>query len=292
MILKKILLLYKKIPWYILKRILGVLIGAFIVAVSINSFIIANRIADGGITGIAIIFYYIFHWEVGLSVLILNIPLFIIGYKAVGKQLFFLSILGVGAFSAALKLTSGISAVTTNTLLASVFGGLISGIGMGIIFRSRGSLGGTDILAIILNKKTQFSVGQIILAFDSIIFIGAAILFTPEMAMYAMIYMFIASKVIDLVQVGLDYSKSVMIVTSKPEEIALEIINNIGRGVTFFNAEGAYSQSKMKVVYSIVNRAQLAQIKEIVRKYDPGSFVAIGDVSEVVGEGFASWKGH
>ena len=107
-----------------------------------------------------------------------------------------------------------------------------------------------------------------------------------------MIYMFIASKVIDLVQVGLDYSKSVMIVTSKPKEIAAEIIRKLERGVTFFNAEGAYSQTKKKVVYSIVNRAQLTDIKEIIHQYDPEAFVAIGEISEVLGEGFANWKGH
>lgn len=282
----------KKIPWNIIKQGIGIISGAFIVAVSINTFILANQIADGGITGIAIILHYLFHWDVGLSVFILNTPLFILGYKAVGRQLLFLSILGVGTFSTALKLTAGMSAVTTDTLLAAVFGGLVTGIGMGIIFRFRGSLGGTDILAIVLNRKTPFSVGQIILGLDVVVFLGAALIFEPEMAMYAMIYMFIASKVIDLVQVGLDYSKSVMVVTDKYQEVASEIINKLERGVTYFIAEGAYSQSKKKVVYSIVNRAQLTQIKEIVHQHDPEAFVAIGDVSEVLGEGFSSWKGH
>jgi len=282
----------KKLPWDLIKQCFGIIIGALIVAISINTFILANRIADGGITGIAIIFHYLLKWDVGITVFLLNIPLFILGYKAIGKRLLFLSILGVGALSIALKFTDGMAAVTTDTLLAAVFGGLVTGIGMGIIFRSRGSLGGTDILAIVLNKKTPFSVGQIILALDTVIFLGAAVLFEPEMAMYAMIYMFIASKVIDLVQAGLDYSKSVMIVTNKPEEIAAEIINTLQRGVTYFAAEGAYSQTKKKVVYSIVNRTQLTPIKEIVHRHDPDAFVSIADVSEVVGEGFASWKGH
>ncbi|NLP43261.1 MAG: YitT family protein [Peptococcaceae bacterium] len=280
----------KRIPWNIIKRCLGIIIGAIIVAVSINSFIISNRIADGGLTGIAIIFHYLFEWDVGITVFILNIPLFILGYKAVGKQLFILSILGVVSLSLALDFTKNIAAVTDDILLAAIFGGLITGIGMGIIFRSRGSLGGTDILAIILNKKTAFSVGQIILILDALIFLGAAIIFEPEMAMYAMIYMFIASKVIDLVQGGLDYSKSVMVITENYDVIADEIINKLDRGVTFFSAEGAYTKKSKKVVYSIVNRAQLAQIKDIVYKHDPDAFVAIGDVSEVVGEGFAGWK--
>jgi len=280
------------IPWDFIKQVIGIIIGTLIVAMSINTFILSNRIADGGITGIAIIFHYLFQWDVGISVFVLNIPLFILGYKAVGKRLLFLSILGVGTFSIALRLTENFSAVTTDTLLSSVFGGLITGIGMGIIFRSRGSLGGTDIIAIVINKKTPFSVGQIILGLDTFVFIGAALLFEIEMAMYAMIYMFVASKVIDLVQVGLNYSKSVMIVTENPEAIAAEIINTLERGVTYFSAEGAYSQNKKKVVYSIVNRTQLTQLKELVYQHDPQAFVSISEVSEVVGEGFASWKGH
>lgn len=282
----------RKFFWDFLKQSIGILIGALIVAVSINSFIIPNRIADGGLTGVAIIFYYLFKWDIGALVFILNVPLFILGYKATGKRLLLLSILGVAAFSVALRLTTGIAAITNDTLLAAVFGGLITGIGMGIIFRSRGSLGGTDILAIVLNKRTQFSVGQIILGLDAFIFLAAAIIFEPEMAMYAMIYMFIAAKVIDLVQVGLNYSKSVMVVTAKPEQIAAEIIETVDRGVTYFEAEGAYTQTKKKVVYSVVNRAQLTQIKDIVHRHDPEAFVAVGDVSEVLGEGFASWKGH
>ncbi|RNC29738.1 MAG: hypothetical protein AWM53_00356 [Candidatus Dichloromethanomonas elyunquensis] len=282
----------KKLPWDLLKQALGIILGSFTVALSVNTFILANRIADGGITGIAIILHYLFQLDVGLTVLVLNIPLFILGYKAIGKRLLFLSMIGVSAFTLALHFTGGLTAVTKDTLLAAVFGGLITGIGMGIIFRSQGSLGGTDILAIILNRKTPFSVGQIILGIDTIIFLGTAVLFKPETAMYAMIYMFIASKVIDLVQAGLDYSKSVMVITDKPETIASDIIKTLGRGVTYFSAEGAYSQTPKKIIYCIINRAQLSQMKEIVHRHDPDAFVSIADVSEVVGEGFGSWKGH
>jgi uncharacterized membrane-anchored protein YitT (DUF2179 family) len=282
----------KKIPWQLLKHCTGIIIGAVIISFSINSFILPNKIADGGVTGVAIILHYLFQWDVGLVVFLLNVPLFILGYKALGGRLTILSILGVGALSLALRLTAELPVITTDTLLAAVFGGLITGIGMGIIFRSHGSLGGTDILAIFFNRRTVFSVGQIILGLDSLVFIGAAILFWPEMAMYAMIYMFVAAKVIDLVQVGLNYSKSVMVVTEKPDEIARDIIEKLERGVTFFYAEGAYSQVKKRVVYSIVNRAQLTAIKEIVQHHDPNAFLTVGDVAEVVGEGFTKWKGH
>jgi uncharacterized membrane-anchored protein YitT (DUF2179 family) len=284
--------LWKKLPWNLLKQVLGIAFGAFIVAVSINTLILPNKIADGGITGIAIILHYLFRWDVGIMVFVLNVPLFILGLKAVGKRLLLLSIFGVSVLTLALNVTGTLAAITRDTLLAAVFGGLVTGIGMGIIFRSRGSLAGTDILAIALNKKTPFSVGQILLGLDTLVFLAAAVLFQPETAMYAMIYMFIAAKVIDLVQVGLDYSKSVMVVTEQPEAIAADIIKILERGVTYFKAEGAYSQTNKKVIYSIVNRTQLTQAKEIIHKHDPEAFVSIADVAEVVGEGFKSWKGH
>lgn len=279
-------MLFNKLPYHAIKQVLGIIVGAIIVALSINLFILSNHIADGGITGIALILHYLFQWDVGLTVFIINIPLFIFGYKAVGKKLIFMSILGVAILSIALKYTAGIMIITSNNLLASIFGGLATGIGMGIIFRSRGSLGGSDIIAIVLNKRTPFSVGQILLGIDVIILLGAAIIFQPEMALYAMIYMFIAAKVIDLVQVGLDYSKSVIVVTAKPQEIAADIMTNLERGVTLFEAKGAYSGTDKEVVYCVVNRAQLTQVKEIVLKNDSKAFITIGDVSEVIGEGF------
>jgi uncharacterized membrane-anchored protein YitT (DUF2179 family) len=266
--------------------------GAAIAAISINTFIITNHIADGGVTGIAIIFHYLFNWDIGLTLFVIDIPLFILGFRIIGRSMLLNSLLGVAALSVALKLTSNLPPVTENQLLASIFGGLVTGIGMGIIFRFHGSLGGTDILALILTRRTSFSVGQILLGLDALILVGAAVIFEPEMGMFAMIYTYTAAKVIDLVQVGLDYSKSVMVITDKPELIAEEIMTNLERGVTYFRAEGAYSNQDKKIVYSIVNRTQLSQLKSIIHRYDPQAFVAIGEVAEVIGEGFTAWKGH
>jgi uncharacterized membrane-anchored protein YitT (DUF2179 family) len=276
----------------LLKHFAGILIGATIVSVSINTLIIPNKIADGGVTGIAIILHYLFNWPVSLVVLLLNIPIFILGLRKVGRNFLIFSIVGVGVFSAALSLTTHFPVLTHDTLLAAISGGVLSGIGMGIIFRSRGSLGGTDILAVLFARTTSFSVGQILLGIDAVIFLGVAILFQPEMAMYAMIYMFIATRVVDLVQEGLSHSKSVMVVTSYPQKIADEIIEKLDRGVTLFQATGAFSGEAKQVVYCVINRTELSQIKEIVREQDPQAFVAISEVPEVVGEGFSTWKGH
>ncbi|MDQ7093971.1 YitT family protein [Desulfosporosinus sp. PR] len=284
--------LKEKFSWQFLKHLIGIIFGASIVSTSINTLIIPNQIADGGVTGIAIILHYLFKWPVSWIIIVLNLPLFILGLKLVGRNFLLLSVLGVGILSATLSLTSHFPSLTHDTLLAAISGGVLSGIGMGIIFRSRGSLGGTDILAVLFARTTPFSVGQILLGIDAVIFMVTALLFKPEMAMYAMIYMFIATRVVDLVQEGLSHSKSVMVVTVKPQEIANEIMAKLERGVTLFQATGAYSGDEKQVVYCVISRTELSQIKEIVRAQDPLAFVAISEVPEVVGEGFSSWKGH
>lgn len=266
--------------------------GAFIVAISINSLIIPNKIADGGITGIAILLHYLLNWPISWTVLLLNLPLFVIGWKMVGRTFLVYSVLGVGALSLALSMSSIVPSLTHDSLLAAIFGGVVSGIGMGIIFRSRGSLGGTDILAVFFSRTTSFSVGQILMGIDAFIFIVTAILLSPEMAMYAMLYMFIATKVVDLVQEGLNHSKSVLVVTSEPNAIAQDIMEKLDRGVTLFNAVGAYSGESKQVVYCVISRMEISQVKEIIRTKDPRAFLAITDIPEVVGEGFSSWKGH
>lgn len=278
--------------WQLFKHFIGIVIGAAIVSFSINTLILPNEIADGGVTGIAIVLHYLFGWPVSWAVLLLNLPLFIMGFRMVGRDFLVFSVVGVSVLSATLSLTTHLPALTDDTLLAAISGGVLSGIGMGIIFRSRGSLGGTDILAVLFTRKTSFSVGQILLGIDAVIFIVAAILFGPEVAMYAIIYMFIATRVVDLVQEGLSLSKSVMVVTSQPQRIAEEIMAKLERGVTLFQAIGAFSGDAKQVVYCVINRSELSQIKEIVRNQDPQAFVAISEVPEVVGEGFSPWKGH
>ncbi|HBV86903.1 YitT family protein [Desulfosporosinus sp.] len=278
--------------WQLFKHFIGIVIGATIVSISINTLIIPNEIADGGATGISIILYYLFNWPVSWTVLLINLPLFFLGLRMVGRDFLVFSVVGVGLLSATLSLTAHLPVLTDDRLLAAISGGVLTGIGMGIIFRSRGSLGGTDILAVLLARTTSFSVGQILLGIDALIFLGAAILFRPEMAMYAMIYMFIATRVVDLVQEGLSLSKSVMVVTTEPQKISEEIMAKLERGVTLFQAIGAFSGENKQVVYCVINRSELSQIKEIVRNQDPLAFVAISEVPEVVGEGFSTWKGH
>ena len=282
----------KNFPWQLLKHLVGIILGATIVSVSINTLIIPNQIADGGVTGIAIILHYLFHWPVSWTILLLNLPLFILGLRLVGRKFLVYSVVGVSVLSVMLSLTTHLPALTHDTLLAVISAGVLSGIGMGIIFRSSGSLGGTDILAVLFARTTAFSVGQILLGIDGMIFLAVAVLFRPEMAMYALIYMFIATRVVDMVQEGLSHSKSVMVMTTRPQEIANELMEQLDRGVTLFQATGAFSGEAKQVVYCVISRTELSQVKKIIRDQDSQAFVAISEVPEVVGEGFSSWKGH
>jgi uncharacterized membrane-anchored protein YitT (DUF2179 family) len=270
-----------------IKRISGVALGAWIVALSLNYFIVPNRIVDGGVTGIAIIIHYVTNLPTGWMVLILNVPIFLMGLKKMGGRFLLLSVVGVVTVSIAMEITTGVKPVTENYLLAAIFGGLLSGIGMGLIFRSQGSMGGTDIIALIINRRLNFSVGQLLLAIDAIIFFAAAVLFSPESAMYAIIYMFVATRVVDFVQEGLSHSKAAIIISSTPDEIARDIMSILERGVTFLHGSGAYSGEDKKVIYCVVSRTELARVKEIVRNNDPDAFIALSEAPEVLGEGFA-----
>jgi uncharacterized membrane-anchored protein YitT (DUF2179 family) len=275
-----------------IKRISGVALGAWIVALSLNYFIVPNRIVDGGVTGIAIIIHYVTNLPTGWMVLILNVPIFLMGLKKMGGRFLLLSVVGVVTVSIAMEITTGVKSVTENYLLAAIFGGLLSGIGMGLIFRSQGSMGGTDIIALIINRRLNFSVGQLLLAIDAIIFLAAAVLFSPESAMYAIIYMFVATRVVDFVQEGLSHSKAAIIISSTPDEIARDIMSILERGVTFLHGSGAYSGEDKKVIYCVVSRTELARVKEIVRNNDPDAFIALSEAPEVLGEGFAPVRGR
>ncbi len=278
--------------WGEVKRFGGVAVGACGVALSLNYFIIPNRIVDGGVTGIAILLHYLLGLPTGWLVLVLNIPVFLLGFRLMGKRFLLLSIWGVLVVSLALQLSAGVSPVTRDLLLAALFGGLLTGVGMGIIFRSQGSLGGTDIVALILTSKFSFSVGQALLGIDAVIFTVAAFLFKPELAMYAIIYMFVATRVVDFVQEGLSHTKAAIIISNQPDKIAQDIMTILERGVTFLNGSGAYSGEHKKIIYCVVTRAELARVKEIIRENDPGAFVALSETPEVLGEGFSPVRGR
>jgi uncharacterized membrane-anchored protein YitT (DUF2179 family) len=268
-------------------RIIYILIGSFIYSVSINALFIPHQLLSGGMTGIAMMLEYLFRIPTGISVAVLNIPLFFGSCKFIGKRFTWLSVLGILSSSIFLFLTANWVIPVENSMVAAIFGGLISGIGTGIIIKNRGSLGGTDIISIIINKYFSFSIGGVAMAINAIILSISAFLFNVEMAMLTLVAIFVANKALDSIQEGFNHRKTVIIVTDHYEEIADELLKKVKRGITFIDGEGAYTKKEKKLIYMVVRVMELSRIKDIVRRKDPEAFLSIIDTREVEGKGFS-----
>jgi uncharacterized membrane-anchored protein YitT (DUF2179 family) len=269
-----------------IQRMLLITFGATLMAVGLEIFLVPNHVIDGGIVGISIILSYLTGWKLGLFIFILNIPFFFIGYKQIGKTFAISTLYGILVLSIATTLLHPVPAFTVDILLASVFGGIILGIGVGIVIRYGGSLDGTEILAILANKKLPFSVGEIIMFFNIFILGSAGFVFSWDRAMYSLIAYFVAFKTIDITITGLDESKSVWIISDNAKEIGEVIMNRLGRGVTYLHGEGAYSGDEKKVIFCVINRLEEAKLKEIVTENDESAFLAVADIAEVRGGRF------
>ncbi len=264
----------------------GILVGSVILAVAMNMFLIPHQLAAGGVSGLAVIFYHLFAIPVGLTIIVANIPLFIWAYTQLGPRVVLQSVIGTVFFSAAVELTAFLPQATGDIILSAVYGGVIMGIGVGLVFRFRGSTGGTSLLSLILNKVTGFSTGQTLLGGDLVVIALAIFIFGGEAAMYAALALFISSWVIDAVQEGLGFAKAALIITAEGEEINRKLLQELGRGVTRLEAQGGYTGEGREVLLCVVTRRQTAHLKSIIHEVDPGAFVIIGNATEVHGEGF------
>lgn len=258
-------------------------LGALIAAVGLEIFLIPNNIIDGGIVGVSIIASILTPVPLGIFTFALNLPFLLIGYKQIGKTFVVSSLFSTGVFSIFVTILHPIPGLTHDVLLATIFGGIILGAGVGLILRQGGSLDGTEIVAIILNKRTVLSVGQIIMMFNVLIFSCAALVLGWDRALYSMLAYFVAHKVIDIVMEGLDEAKGVMIISDNAGEIADAITARLGRGVTFIEGKGGFSKSEKTIIYSVVTRLELSKMRAIVRDKDESAFVTINDVSDVMG---------
>jgi uncharacterized membrane-anchored protein YitT (DUF2179 family) len=267
-------------------RIAYILIGSFIYSIAINALFIPHHLLSGGLTGVAMMLNYLFRIPIGLSVAILNIPLFFGSHKYIGKRFTWLSILGILSSSLFLFLTDSWKIPVENSMVAAIFGGLISGIGTGIVIKNRGSLGGTDIISIIVNKYFSFNIGGVGMAINAVILGISAFLFNVEMAMLTLVAIFVSNKAIDSIQEGFNHRKTVIIVSDHYQEIADELLKKVKRGITFIDGEGAYTKKGKKLIYMVVRVMELSRIKDIVRRKDPGAFLSIIDTREVEGKGF------
>ncbi|TCS82573.1 YitT family protein [Tepidibacillus fermentans] len=274
------------------KRYLFIIIGTFLVAIGLETFLIPNQIIDGGIIGISIIFSELTNYPLGIFIVLLNIPFLFVGYNQIGKTFAITTLVSVGFLSLFVSYVDDFNVVTGDMFLATIFGGIILGAGVGLIIRNGGSLDGTEIIAILANKRFGFSVGEIVMFFNVFIMTGAGLVFTWESAMYSLVAYFIAFKTIDIVIAGIDESKSVTIISDQPNEIAEKIIARLGRGVTHIYGKGGYTKEDKELLYVIVTRLEVAKLKSIVEEIDPNAFVAIEHVNDVMGGRFQKKSIH
>jgi len=272
-------------------NLLTVTAGALLVAVSLNTLLITYGLLAGGVSGLALILFYLFKIPVFLSILILNIPIFWWGAREINRQFFLYSLWGTLALAALLPATHGlIPFPRVDMILAAIFGGAISGAGFGLVFRGNGSTGGADIIAVILRKKKNMGIGEVGF-YSNLMVITLSLLFFPvNIVMYTVVSMFMAGKLTDVVIAGLNTNKSVIIVSDKPHQIGDRIINELHRGVTYLAGIGAFTREEKTVVNCVANRFELSRLKNIVTETDPGAFMYIYDASEVLGKGFSIKK--
>lgn len=275
-----------------IRKYFFIIIGAFLVAVSLEVFLIPNTLFDGGIIGIAIILAELTNLPLAAYIVLLNLPFLAIGYKQIGKNFTITTLISVSVLALFVSYTHHFEAVTGDMFLATVFGGIILGIGVGLIIRNGGSLDGTEIIAIVANKHFDFSVGEIIMFFNIFIMTIGGIVFTWESAMYSLVAYFIAFKTIDIVLAGLEESKSVTIISDQADLIAEKIMARLGRGVTHIYGKGGYTKEDKELLYVIVTRLEVAKLKSIISDIDTDAFVAIEHVSDVMGGRFQKKSIH
>jgi len=280
----KVEILRNEFPSYI-----KIIAGALIMALGMNFFLIPNKIAAGGLSGIGIVLYYLFGFPVGVTVLILNIPLFLISWKMLGTSFGLKSLFATFGFAVLIDSTTFLPVLTDDLILAVVFGGAMVGLGLGMILRQNATTGGTDLAAKILHKLIPFlSIGQILLFIDAVVVILAALVFSQyELALYASVSIFITARVIDVVVVGINYTKAAYIISLQTGRISERILKELNRGVTELRGRGMYTGMDRPVLMCVLRSRDIPQMKTIVQDEDPQAFIFISDVREVLGEGFS-----
>ncbi|MBP3644867.1 MAG: YitT family protein [Clostridia bacterium] len=263
-----------------------IVFGCVLGAAAYPLFLTPNHISPGGLTGIAMVFNYLFGAPVGTTSLLMNVPLFIIGFRAMGRVFVFRSLIAALLFSLLIDIIP-LPVATMNPLLGAVFGGVILGVGLGLILRGGATTGGTDMAARMLHKKFQhISVGTILFAIDCVSVLMAGISIEVEYALYALICIYISDKVVDMVMTGVTHEKACYIISNHYEAIKQEIMIKLERGVTVLHAEGGWSGQQRPVLLCVLSAQEVGRVKAIVRTADETAFVFISDAHEVLGEGF------
>ena len=263
-----------------------IVLGCALGALAYPLFLVPNHIAPGGLTGLATVLNYLFRWPVGTTSLVMNVPLFIIGYRAMGRVFVIRSLVATVLFSVLIDLIP-LPPMTEQPLLGAVFGGVLLGAGLGLILRGGATTGGTDMVARMIHNRFQhISVGAFLFLIDCCVVLMAGFFIEAEYALYAFVALYAASKLIDVVMVGLTREKACYIISTQHEQVKREIMEKLDRGVTVLHAEGGYSGQERPVLLCVLSAQELGRLKAIVREADEDAFLFISDAHEVLGEGF------
>lgn len=273
--------------WRAILDFLGIAAGSLITALGLVLFLVPNKIAAGGVSGLATVIFYLTGLPVGFTMLVINIPLFLASVRELGLKFGIKTAVGTVLLSVFTDvLTPLLRPLTNDPLLAAIYGGLLAGVGLGVVFRFGGTTGGTDLAAQLLHKFLKVSVGQGLLFVDALVILVAAVTFEVELALYALLALFATTKMIDLVQEGVGYAKAALIISEEADRIGQAIINRLDRGATALHGKGVYTGKDKDIILVVVSRSEITRIKNLVHEIDPGAFVIVTNVHEALGEGF------
>jgi len=272
---------------------LGVMtFGCFVFSSVVNGILIPHHFFSGGLTGIALLFYDYLQTFIpfGLLIALLNVPIFILGFREFSTKFILTSILGVIIYTVSLELTDGVEISINDPMLAAIFGGVLAGSSTGFYLNLGGSVGGLDILGIVIKKRYEIPIGTVFNLVNFLVILSNAVLFDLETSLYTGIFMYVFSWSMEKVQTGFSQRKSVLIISEKSEEIAENVLKRIDRGFTYFYASGGYNKSEKRVIYTVINLIELGRLKEYLFKTDPDAFISIQDTGDVIGKRFLTWE--
>jgi len=282
--------------WIVFRDYGLIALGALTQAVGLRLFLVPAQLASGGVSGIAQLVHHFTGWPIGLMVFIGNVPLFLLGWRFLGGQRFATrTAIAILAYSLAVDALLWLpffpaNGLTDDIFLNSLYGAVVSGVGYGLVYRARGTSGGSDILARILNHWRNVTMSQSYLMVDSAVILAAGFIFGWKQALYAIVTLYVSGLVAETVLEGSETARTAMIVTSQPQAIAEQILTHLERGVTVLSGTGAYTGAQRPILYCVVSRSEIAQIKAIVQETDPQAFMVIGIAHEAIGEGFKPLK--
>lgn len=270
-----------------MRTILSLAVGTLLMSIAINGLLAPNGLLSGGVSGFSLMLHFLFDWRLSLLTILLNAPLFILAFIFLKKQFIIFSLVGMCLLSFWLEATQGITIAATNSLSIILLSGLLNGLGMGIIFRAGGSVGGTDIIAKILNQSFSFSMGSVLFSINMVIMLASTYFFGIDIAVITAASMFISTQTTNFVVDGLNRRRTVTIITTPEtgELIAKEIMVSMGRGVTIVPAIGGYTHQDKVILYTTVNLREVAKLKAAVSLHDTHAFVTVADTAQVIGNG-------